>query len=73
MCGEVAPQEDRTSALTAPRSPWRVTAVKALESFALWVEFQDGTAGSVEMREFVHAADAGVSTGLADPVRFAEV
>jgi hypothetical protein len=50
-----------------------VTAVKALESFALWVEFQDGTAGCVEMQDFEHAADAGVFAGLADPDRFAEV
>ncbi len=73
MCAQAAAEEDRTAPLTAPRSPWRVTSVKALENFALWVEFQDGTAGTVEMRDFVHAADAGVFAGLADPDRFAEV
>lgn len=73
MCAQAVPEENRTPALIAPRSPWRVKNVKALEKFCLWVEFQDGAAGKVDMSAFVHADDAGVFGALADPTRFAEV
>jgi hypothetical protein len=36
------------------------------------VEFQDGTAGKVDMNAFVHADDAGVFAALTNPARFAE-
>jgi hypothetical protein len=49
-----------------------VTSVKPAENFRLWVEFQDGTAGVVDMNSLVHGADAGVFAGLSDPVQFAE-
>ncbi|MDR3436418.1 DUF2442 domain-containing protein [Telmatospirillum sp.] len=64
---------DNAAALTPPRSPWRVVSVKPQANFRLWVEFQDGTAGAVDMDAFVHADDAGVFASLADPARFAEV
>jgi hypothetical protein len=73
MCAQAVPEKNRPAPLTAPRSPWRVTAVKPLEGFRLWVEFQDGTAGTVDMDAFVHQNDAGVFAVLADPKRFAEV
>ncbi|HIJ62807.1 MAG TPA: DUF2442 domain-containing protein [Rhodospirillaceae bacterium] len=73
MCAKAAAEENRSAPLTPPSSPWRVTAVKPLEDFRLWVEFQDGTAGTVDMDAFVHASDAGVFAALADPQRFVQV
>ena len=73
MCAQAAPEEDRPVVLTPPRSPWRVRSVKPLDGFRLWVEFQDGTTGTVEMEAFVHAPDAGVFAVLADPAIFSQV
>jgi hypothetical protein len=57
----------------APRSPWRVVAVKPLPGFRLMVEFVDGIAGTVDMSGLVHSSKAGVFTALADPALFAQV
>jgi hypothetical protein len=62
-------QEDRTAELTPPvrpRSPWRVAEVEALPGFRLRVRFNDGTAGIVEMGEFVKSDAAGVFAALRD-------
>ena len=42
-----------------PPIPWRVSRVEALPSFRLYVQFEDGTEGTVDMSKFL-ARDCGV-------------
>ncbi|MDD5383425.1 MAG: DUF2442 domain-containing protein [Gallionella sp.] len=42
-----------------PPIPWRVSTVEALPSFRLYVQFEDGTEGAVDMSKFL-ARDCGV-------------
>lgn len=48
----------------------RVTAVKALESYCLWVRFRDGVEGSIDLSPLI---GKGVFQPLADPAEFAKV
>ena len=62
-------QEDRSAELIPPIrpcAPWRVAEVEALPGFRLQVRFNDGTAGAVEMAEFVGSDVAGVFAMLRD-------
>lgn len=52
---------------------WDVVEVKPLPGFQLQVRFHDGVEGRVDLNRFVHAADAGVFSVLADPVVFSRV
>ena len=52
--------------------PWRVAPVEALPGFRLRVRFNDGTEGTVEMRDFINAPAAGVFAALRDEDRFRE-
>ena len=66
-------QEDRPAELTPPvrpKPPWRLDRVAALPGFRLQVHFNDGTAGMVEMGDFVHSDDAGVFAALRDEALF---
>lgn len=72
MSAQAAPQEDHAAVSESPRSPWRVSSVLVLPGFRLWVRFNDGLEGEVDMAREVHAADAGVFAALADPERFAD-
>jgi hypothetical protein len=49
-----------------------VNRLAVLPEFRLQVRFMDGLEGTVNMRELVHSAAAGVFGVLADPARFAE-
>ncbi len=76
MRAESNANEDSPVALigeVAPRSPWRVTEVKALPGFRLRVAFADGLTGMVDMSRMVHSPKAGVYAALADPSLFAQV
>ena len=55
-----------------PRMPWRVSFVRALPHFKLHVRFVDGTQGTVDLANWVHAPNAGVFSALADPALFAQ-
>lgn len=66
-------QKDRAAELTPPlqpRAPWRVAHVEALPGFRLRVRFNDGTAGTVEMADFIKSDAAGVFTALRDEMLF---
>jgi len=41
----------------SPNAPWRVTSVEVLPDARLRVSFVDGTAGEVEMEEFLQGPD----------------
>jgi|SRR6266481_4233424 len=76
MCAQAISEEDRSALLIAPRSAWRTRSVWPLGDFSFWVEFLDGTTGTVDMKDFVHAVhadDAGVFAVLRDPARFGQV
>jgi hypothetical protein len=53
--------------------PWRVSEVRALPEYQLFVRFVDGTEGRVEMREQIFSEHAGVFASLRDPEAFAQV
>lgn len=49
---------------------WRITEVRVLEDYAIWVRFTDGLEGVVRFQsEFFH----GVFSHLNDPAKFREV
>ena len=69
-------QEDRTTELVPPvrpAAPWRVAHAEALPGFRLRVSFNDGTAGVVEMAEFLKSDAAGVFARLRDEELFRQV
>jgi Protein of unknown function (DUF2442) len=49
-----------------PTAPWRVARVEVLSGFRLHVRFKDGTEGTVELRDFINSASAGVFAALRD-------
>ena len=57
----------------APRSPWRVTEVEALDGYRLRVAFADGLTGNVDLSKLIHSPQAGVFTALSDLALFAQV
>jgi len=48
----------------------RVTEVKALESYRLWVRFHDGVEGTIDLSSLI---EQGVFRKLSDPQEFAKV
>jgi hypothetical protein len=66
-------QQDRAAELTPPvrpQAPWRVAEVESLSGFRLCVRFNDGTAGIVEMSDFINSDAAGVFAVLRDEKLF---
>jgi hypothetical protein len=62
-------EEDRPARLTPPvrsNAPWRVARVEVLSGFRLHVQFNDGTAGTIELAGFLNSASAGVFAALRD-------
>jgi hypothetical protein len=62
-------QEDRPAELTPPvrpAAPWRVARLEVLSGFRLYVLFNDGTEGTVELAGFLNSASAGVFAALRD-------
>lgn len=51
-------QQDRAAGITI-QVPWRVSKVEALPSFRIYVQFEDGTEGIVDMAKYLER-DCGV-------------
>jgi hypothetical protein len=51
----------------------RVTEVKALPEFRLWVRFSDGSQGNVDLKEFSLTDPRPIVAALRDPVLFEAV
>lgn len=73
-----SPETDRTVGIEPPVRhivPWRVVDVKAAQGACLRVTFVDGTAGEVEMTDFLanETVTGTVFEPLRDPVVFAQV
>jgi Protein of unknown function (DUF2442) len=76
MLTEPTPAQDSASHIIPtimPRMPWRVKTVKPLENFSLWVCFNDGVEGIVDLSARVHSSQAGVFSTLATPKVFEAV
>ena len=69
-------EEDRPVELTPPvrtTAPWRLTEVEVLPGFRLYVRFNDGTEGTVELSGFINSESAGVFAALRDERLFRTV
>jgi hypothetical protein len=69
-------EKDRIPAIVppiTPTTPWRVRQVEARPEFRLWVRFNDGTEGDVDMTGLVHSSRAGVFAALRDEMLFRQV
>lgn len=76
MYAETDTEEDRATGIVppiVPQAPWRIAAVEALPGFRLWVRFNDGTAGEVNMAKLVYSSEAGVFAALRDEALFRQV
>ncbi|MBA2592904.1 MAG: DUF2442 domain-containing protein [Gammaproteobacteria bacterium] len=69
-------EEDRTPEIIppiTPSAPWRVREVEPRPQFRLWVRFNDGTEGDVDMAGLVRSSGAGVFAALRDEMLFRQV
>lgn len=69
-------QENPTIEMIPPvnsQAPWRVAEVEASPGFRLHVRFNDGSAGIVEMSDFIRSDAAGVFAALRDEELFRQV
>jgi hypothetical protein len=56
-----------------PVVPWRVTEVRILNDFRLFIRFADGTAGEVDLSRLIMGDRAGVFAVLRDKSLFSKV
>jgi hypothetical protein len=60
------------SIITADELLSDVVALEVLDGYRLWVRFDDGVEGEVDMNQLVRSPRAGVFAALADPDMFAQ-
>lgn len=58
MRKETDAEEDSTARVSAV--PWRVVRVRALPGHNLWVVFDDGTSGRIDVSRLVFGTEAGI-------------
>ena len=68
---KTANTEKNRAAGIATQVPWRVGKLEVLATFRLYVQFEDGTDGVVDMAKFL-AQDCGVFKMLRNEARFNE-
>ena len=76
MCRHEDAEEDFASEIAPPimpKAPWRVSEVRAMPDYKLWVRFNDGTEGTVSLAGLIHSSRAGVFAVLCDETLFAQV
>lgn len=56
----------------APKSPWRVAEVRALPEWRLYLRYNDGVEGEVDLHDLIHGPHAGVFESLRDGALFAQ-
>lgn len=56
-----------------PKAPWRIAEVRALPGYKLWVRFNDGIEGTVDLSGLIHSSHAGVFGVLTDEKLFSSV
>ena len=72
MRNETNANEDRASGII-PIAPWRVHAVRPLDSYRLYVKFMDESEGFVDLSELITGDKGGVFMVLRDPHLFKSV
>lgn len=65
-------EADRSAEVTTSAG-WRVQSVRALPGFRIFVRFNDGTEGEVDLGKLLESPRAGVFAALRDERRFREV
>ena len=73
MHAETNTEKDRATGVIPPiipQAPSRIAAVEALPKFRLWVRFNDGTEGEVNIAAIVNSPEAGVFAALRDEALF---
>ena len=76
MCRHEDAEEDFTPEIAPPimpKAPWRVSEVRAMPDYKLWVRFNDGVEGTVSMAGLVHSTQADVFAALRDEELFFKV
>jgi hypothetical protein len=56
-----------------PASKWRIREVKTRPGHKLWIRFNDGTNGEVDLSEFLKSSESGVFSVLVDENEFRKV
>lgn len=54
-------------------SKWRIREVRIARDFGLWLRFNDGTQGEIDLTEFLRSPRAGVFSSLLDKEIFSQV
>lgn len=68
---ETASEKDRAPGVVRA-APWRVKAITVLSEYRLGVEFMDGTAGTVDLRNLLGGSGVGVFAVLRDEAVFSQ-
>lgn len=68
-----ADTEEDSPPRVGANTPWKVTEVRLLSGYRLFVRFADGTGGEVDLSKLIGGPTPGVFECLRDPARFAEV
>ena len=72
MRNETSPCEDSPFGIV-PSAPWRLSEVRPIGSYRLYVKFIDGLEGFVDLSQLIMSENAGVFMALRDPLRFKNV
>ncbi|MCM2357891.1 MAG: DUF2442 domain-containing protein [Geobacteraceae bacterium] len=56
-----------------PKAPWRISEVRPMPDYRIWVKFNDGTQGTVAMAGLIQSPSAGVFAVLRDESLFSQV
>ena len=62
----------KNSRLAVTRVPYDVVRIETRSDYSIWVEFADGTKGTVVLKSFLFQPRPGVFKPLQDPAKFAE-
>lgn len=72
MRNETNACEDSPSGIV-PSAPWRLSEVRPIGPYRLYVKFIDGLEGFVELSQLIMGVNAGVFIVLRDPLLFKKV
>ncbi|CAA7616601.1 conserved hypothetical protein [Magnetospirillum sp. LM-5] len=73
MCPQAVSEGDRAVAVSPavrPATSWRIAAVRPLADYRIWVRFNDGREGVVDMADLVNSPEAGLFSSLTDTALF---
>ena len=56
-----------------PKAKWRIREVRVCRDYCLWLRFNDGTEGEIDLTEFLRSPRAGIFSSLLDKETFSRV